>query len=679
MPVSSVFQRIRWAIAIPGLLLLLAATWLYPTASVDHWSDSQWKRSLAGSTWTFSRHDGSLISDQVRLSTVGKIRGYSHPNEHAWDVRDKRLELVDIGGKVTSTFTLGVGAPLAGLALVSDGGGGHELHMRTDRHILLRLIAAAGALLGLAMLAASLWMRPLIPSAYLARASARFSARFSFINGKYCALALLGGWFLLASVLASMPAYLPDEAWFLYEALRSAKAVQEHGDWVRELVFHRNSFGYGGLWWTIYTGVVLAWDGIVGMFAMPSAGAVLAADPGIGKVMLWEHISPALFAPLIMMRILALTSLAGFGLVLVRGARTGAGALLAILVLITMPVAWWGGKLASPELLGAALFAMAVWRWFGAGRALSALVLASISLGTKLTIAPIYAVFVCFVVWGMRRTPEFSWRRLATYGLICVMAVLVCNSWIFYEPKAGIDQLVFLSKSYAPNPDWTIQSNLVLSEQTENWEGGNYGSLMYWAGGASVLIAAFVTALVVNRRLAGFILIGAVAQYAFMMTQPPHGWYWFPVILSAVVPFGRLGPKGAGAMGLILLVLLYPFGYLQHELSYKSLHLRELEQVALQQQCVRDKLTAFQPDVVYDMAAIGTFIAGRGQHGWTALNFHESFIGLVMAPSKAPGAKQVLLLGERSEHNFGGLRALSETPGKLIGTCAGIKLVDVSK
>jgi hypothetical protein len=164
-----------------------------------------------------------------------------------------------------------------------------------------------------------------------------------------------------------------------------------------------------------------------------------------------------------------------------------------------------------------------------------------------------------------------------------------------------------------------------------------------------------------------------------MMTQPPHGWYWFPVILSAVVPFGRLGPKGAGAMGLILLVLLYPFGYLQHELSYKSLHLRELEQVALQQQCVRDKLTAFQPDVVYDMAAIGTFIAGRGQHGWTALNFHESFIGLVMAPSKAPGAKQVLLLGERSEHNFGGLRALSETPGKLIGTCAGIKLVDVSK
>lgn len=171
-----------------------------------------------------------------------------------------------------------------------------------------------------------------------------------------------------------------------------------------------------------------------------------------------------------------------------------------------------------------------------------------------------------------------------------------------------------LSASYGPDRDAQLQSNLILWMQSESWEGDNLGSLVYWAGDVSILAAALAVACLVNRRLAGLLIIGGVAQYIFMMSQPPHGWYWFPVVLCAVIPFCMLGPKAAAGVGLVLAACLYPLTSTVHELAYKQEHLRELEQVAAQRQCVAAQLTQMHPDVVYDMAAIGTFMAGTGQH-----------------------------------------------------------------
>lgn len=684
------FQRTRWLFAILGILLLTVATWLYPTASTTSWSNTQWTRSLIGTTWTFSRPDHTVISEDVQLSAFGRITGYSHPNEHRWNVKGKSLRFLNVDGQVTSTFPLDRGAPQAGLKLQSIDGMHHELDLHADRRGLLVALAGLTALLGLSVLATATFIQPTGPRSLSALVSRWVLGRTSpdaspsgrsqrrFINGKYCALGLLAIWFVLVVTMASMPGFVPDEAWFLYEGLRSAKAVQKDGAWVHELLFHANTFGYGGIWWSLYTAVALAWDSVSGLFTMPVTDAVLAVDPGVGKVKLLEYASAATLAPMVIMRILALSMLGYFGVIMVRAARSGASALLVALVLVTLPISWWSGKTGSPELFAAALFAIAVVRWFLSRGTLAALLTASFAVGIKLTIAPAYVVFVGFVCWNFWRQSEFTWPRLCRYALFCVLVVLACNSWLFYDAKTGIDHLVYLSHAYSPHPVRLTQSNLILFWKTEFWEGTNYGSLMYWSGGASLLVVALFAAWRSNRRLAWFLVISGLAQYGFMMTQPPHSWYWFPVILCMLIPYSMLGWRSAVCAGLVLFACLYPFSNTGNELAYKQLHLRELDQVRNQRQCVSEKLGQLQPDVVYDMASIGTFMSDAGQHKWRAMNFVDSYVALVMDPKPpTPGQKQLLLLGERSEHNIEPLRSRAASTGKTVAQCGTIKIVDV--
>jgi len=503
-------------------------------------------------------------------------------------------------------------------------------------------------------------------------------SRISLIDGKYLAFGILFIWYLLAASMATMPAYVPDEAWFFYEALRSSKDVKDNGAWFSELFFHHNNFGYGSFWWAIYIFLALVWDGILGFLSMPTTSIMLTIDPGFGKVMLWENASAFIVAPMVMMRIVSLSLLACFGFVLIRNARTVASELLAIIILVTMPIAWWSGKIASPELFATALFSIAVARWFHSSNILSNLLIASVAVGIKLTIAPVYIVFVCFVFFDAQKNHGFNCRFFFKLTGLCLLAILFCNSWIFCDPKSGIEQLLQISHSYRPHPDLKFQSDLILWMKSEFWEGSNYGSLSYWAGSFITLAAAFIIACLENKRLAAFLFACALAQYFFMMTQPPHGWYWFPVVLSAIIPFNQLGTKGAIIAGGVLLSLLYPFENAKHELSYKQMHLRELDQVKIQRHCIMEKLANIQPNVVYDMSAIGTFISSAPQHNWRAFNYHDSFVALIISPKPtAIGKKQILLLGERTEINFGLPLLHKQNPNKIIDQCGTIKIVNV--
>jgi hypothetical protein len=689
MIISFLSQQIRWKLALPGLMLVLAAIWLYPGTSFAHWSDRQWTRSLIGSTWTFSRQDGSVISTQLRLGTFGRIRGYAHPNEDRWTVRRGTLVFLGKMGHVTSQFALNAGAPLAGLRLPSDNR--HALSLNEERHLQIGGMAALSAMLGLGLLAASVWLRSSLRSALVDIAiggrrgpvrtatpltrSARHYLRF--ITGARCACVLLAAWFLLVCTMASMPAYVPDEAWFYFEALHSGKEVIAHGEGVHHLLFHKNAFGYGSIWWSIYTCVMVVWDCIYGIYALPVADGMLAADPNVAKVMLIKYASSAVMAPMVIMRVIALAALGWFGLMLVRGARTGAGAVISVLALVSMPMMWWSGKLASPELLAAALFASAVLHWFQYRRALSSLLLATLAVGMKLTVMPAFIVLVGFVVWDIWLQPERR-KCLVMYGLACTAVLLACNSWLFYDPKAGIEQLLFLSHAYAPNPDLQLQSDLVLWMHPDMWDATNYGSQAYWAGGFSLVVASLLAAFVLDRRLACFLVAQGIAQYLFMLTQPPHGWYWFPALLPLVIPFSRLSLRPAIYMSIFLMVSLYPFEYVRREWEYKTEHLQELEHVALQHSCIWQQLTAYQADVVYDMASLGTFTAETKDGQWQALNYHDSFVTLSQGEKAFPaGFRQVLLMGQRSARGFDFVRDRAQTAENVIGTCGTIKLVKI--
>jgi DUF1680 family protein len=56
--------------------------------------------------WQFSRSDGSLIAERIRLAPDGSLQGYAHPNEARWGYDGDVLTFYDRGGHPSTRFTL---------------------------------------------------------------------------------------------------------------------------------------------------------------------------------------------------------------------------------------------------------------------------------------------------------------------------------------------------------------------------------------------------------------------------------------------------------------------------------------------------------------------------------------------------------------------------------------------
>ena len=192
------------------------------------------------------------------------------------------------------------------------------------------------------------------------------------------------------------------------------------------------------------------------------------------------------------------------------------------------------------------------------------------------------------------------------------------------------------------------------------------------------MFVALAVAFHTQRRLAAFLLMGSVLQYLFMLTQPPHGWYWFPVILPLIIPFSQLRAKPAAWVAVILLICLFPLEETRQEIGYKSLHLKELNAVRMERDCIGKQLRAYQPRTVYDMAAAGTMASKLSDARWESLTYHDSYVTFMGGRPPAPGGRGILLLGERSLQSFEQLRGMSDRPGALIGECGSIKLISVA-
>lgn len=55
--------------------------------------------------WRFSRKDGGIASDRLRLADDTRVEGYNHFNETFWKIEDGRLSFLDANGHVSTVFT----------------------------------------------------------------------------------------------------------------------------------------------------------------------------------------------------------------------------------------------------------------------------------------------------------------------------------------------------------------------------------------------------------------------------------------------------------------------------------------------------------------------------------------------------------------------------------------------
>ena len=55
-------------------------------------------------TWDFGRTTGYVIAKNITLSSGGSIRGYSHPNEDSWGVKNGNIVFYNKDRRVMTSF-----------------------------------------------------------------------------------------------------------------------------------------------------------------------------------------------------------------------------------------------------------------------------------------------------------------------------------------------------------------------------------------------------------------------------------------------------------------------------------------------------------------------------------------------------------------------------------------------
>ena len=186
------------------------------------------------------------------------------------------------------------------------------------------------------------------------------------------------------------------------------------------------------------------------------------------------------------------------------------------------------------------------------------------------------------------------------------------------------------------------------------WEGGTYGNLSYWYGSIFVFFAVIVMSVCANPKLGLWFLLAALAMFLFMLTQPLHNWYWFPVILASVIPLSFSTVKGkvyrailAIGVGILICInLKYSVGIINSEVGFRASHISEYQSFDAIQPCFDSVLTRVKPNKVYDMAMIGKIVKVpiESHH----ISYPESFSSLPNIQDFSASSDSVALIGPRA-------------------------------
>ena len=468
---------------------------------------------------------------------------------------------------------------------------------------------------------------------------------------KVTAHGLLILWLLIAFLFAALPTYVPDEGWFLIEVFASGQRALSNDSW-KEILFHDNSFGYGGIWWGFYTAITLFLNFFLDFLTSEQAFLFTASDAVEVRNRLFDFANPAMMAPMIVMRWVSLIFFGLFGAALIKNAKSPQAGLIAVTLLLLAPIAWWSGKLASPELLSGALYGLAIISWFFRRRVGESIVLATLAIGIKLTVMPAYLALIISILWSERR--QLTFYMFGKLAAIALLIFLFCNLWLLINPISGIQQVFAYAGMYHPVGNIWEQFNLIIFSSNGTWDGTNYGSLDYWSGSIYFLAVTVLAALITNKAFGLYFVTAILTQLAFMLTQPPHCWYWFPVIFSTFSAIGLIEKSRDLFIYFILAIIsIWPLHNSFREIAYRTSHLQELTDLSTQHECILKALNSVPIGTVFDMAVIGTSPSKRA--GWNSKNFVESYVAISSgaAPLNANAETiSLLMVGDGTLNNL---------------------------
>lgn len=456
-------------------------------------------------------------------------------------------------------------------------------------------------------------------------------------------------WCIRLFPLLTSTSYTPDEAWFVHDIVVRNEGQDTSGYfwWFGRYFAQANLFGYGSIWWGLYSMIVdfsslifhpmqklSSESKLIGNFISDFLNEVNSGNKYL-ELSTW------------IMRALSLSVATIFLLKVSKRIFQESFSFFGVLLLLTMPMMYWSGKLASPEYFGAFMLLISVFGYFE-GRNQNWFLLSGIACGVKLTCAPVAAIFFLSAL-------PFEWRsggmkRCFVLGVKFAAGLLLANFYLVTHPVEFFKNLLMYSSLFPAAP-WRMS---FMSGPLPFWDGGTYGNLSYWFGSLVTFLAILIISFFANARVAAWFALSAIAMFVFMLTQPLHNWYWFPVILGSVIPVAFTtrrdavyrGVLAASFVALACVNFAYSFSNIKSELTFRESHISEYKSFDHDVLCLESEIADMSPKVVYDMAMIGKSVKVFNKE--LRKNYPASFSALPGMQDFQGDSGQLAIIGPRA-------------------------------
>jgi hypothetical protein len=395
------------------------------------------------------------------------------------------------------------------------------------------------------------------------------SPRISLLISRRWVLVSLGLFTGLSSSLYFLPAFTPDEIWFYRDAeFMTRTAIDAWRD-----VPH---LGYGAAFWGFYCIVIKVFaNRLVTLYVLRSIAFLLAAS-----------------VPILLYR-------AG-----VR--RKSQFTLLAILFWFALPLAWWNGKIVSPEIPSYCFCLYAFLLLRDERYQTAGWLLWGFAAGLKLTVLPTFPLLLLTSLQTVGRKGLFS-SLAAILGFVAANPILVLN------PRAFVPAISVAASPVALS--WGAAKRELFSPYWE-WDGVPSGGIFVHGialAAAILLVTAFVLA-VKRREPESRVFAGTILMWfltiPFCLRARFLTWYVFPTIVLTTFVILFLQPRKDTQKILVAALagqLIFGLPVIYRQYRSKVDNTLELQKQAQTRQSIQQVLLRWRPTLVADDVTIGRF------------------------------------------------------------------------
>ncbi len=396
----------------------------------------------------------------------------------------------------------------------------------------------------------------------------------------------------MSGVSYALPAYAPDEIAFFLWANTELGELAAYGPLA--FLWRSNGGGYGAIYWDLYVNLKY-WLGSHSLVAMRGLAYIAWISIPLGIILYETRVSQA-------------------------------WKWLLILLWISMPMAWWSGKVTGPEVFSVAtafhgLLLLNRSRFYSGEAAndrmskLSFLgwFVIAMGVGIKLTTTPALVFAICMNMPGsisMLGDRDF-WRRTAMNTLACSLGLLAASPSMLLRPMVFVGQLTQLQSDHAWK--WST-ARLVLSNDVWSWDGVFSGGLCQWGVAPAGLLAILIATLFL--RLRNTIALTASFLFCWLLivsSGSALGWYWFgwiPLLLHALLWHFELTSRRVLLSALLVVCLIinafFQSENIYHQVSSRMWHHATLEETSIIKQTLLDRIQGQSFDLLLDHSDISS-------------------------------------------------------------------------